>query len=203
MPEGSGPRFAVEASFLILLAVGVAIAGLDPWLIVVVMAVGWLLQVLVELLAWRARPRLAVASGPATAPVDQLAPEAIAPPPEYPPVAEYVQPPPVEVAPAPAVPAGDYDFEFERPAAAPSEGATHVTVAEAGAADTSPAGPGPAAPAPGVAEGAVATPAEALAFHAPDRRERIRLEPLKPRPRRRWFRRTAAEEGDGGRETEG
>ncbi len=201
MPEGSGPRFAVEASFLILLAVGVAIADLDPWLIVLVMAVGWLLQVLVELMAWRARPRAVVAAGPVAAGMVEL-PTASAP--EYPLAPEYAPPPApgtdvafTELSPAPA---GDYDFEFAQPAAAPADGATEV-LGDRAADEVAAAQPTRVGDASS-AEAAVARPAEALAFHAPSRRERIRLEPLQPRPRRRWLGRGPAQ-GDGGREAEG
>jgi hypothetical protein len=53
-----GPRFAVEALFLILVAVGLGLADLRPLVIVLVMAGAWLLVSLVELLASRA-PRYA------------------------------------------------------------------------------------------------------------------------------------------------
>src|SRR5713226_1801211 len=57
MPEGSGSRFALEAAFLIVLAVVTGLAELRPALIVVVMAGAWAIVSLVEWLAWRAGPR--------------------------------------------------------------------------------------------------------------------------------------------------
>src|SRR3712207_355095 len=51
-----GPRFPVEAAFLIPVAVGLAIADADPLWVVVVMAGAWLLVSLIELLAAR-QPR--------------------------------------------------------------------------------------------------------------------------------------------------
>lgn len=51
-----GPRFALEAGFLILLAVGVGLADLDWQAIVAVMAGGWLLVSLIEVIAARRPP---------------------------------------------------------------------------------------------------------------------------------------------------
>jgi hypothetical protein len=51
--SGFGPRFLFEVAFLVLLALAAGLAELEwPW-IVVLMAVGWVLVVLVEWLAWR------------------------------------------------------------------------------------------------------------------------------------------------------
>ena len=81
-----GPRFALEAAFLILLAVALGIADLSVSAIVAVMAAGWLLVSLIELVASR-EPRFPprservvveeapVAAEPAVAPI---APEASA-----------------------------------------------------------------------------------------------------------------------------
>ena len=55
MPGGLGPRFVVEAGFLILLAVGTGLADLAPRTIIIVMAVAWALVALLEWLAWRDR----------------------------------------------------------------------------------------------------------------------------------------------------
>lgn len=57
MPGGLGPRFAVEAAFLIVLAAVAAYARLDATEIIVVMAGGWLLASIFEVLAAR-RERL-------------------------------------------------------------------------------------------------------------------------------------------------
>jgi len=57
MPDGSGRRFALEALFLVLLALGAGLADLRPLLIAAVMAAGWVLVALIEAIAWRARAR--------------------------------------------------------------------------------------------------------------------------------------------------
>jgi hypothetical protein len=83
-----GPRFAVEAAFLILLAVGLGLADEDWVVIVVVMAAGWALVSVIELVASR-RPTTTWRAEPA-APVEAPAEPAPAPPevaPEQPPVA--------------------------------------------------------------------------------------------------------------------
>src|SRR4029453_10229156 len=56
MPPAVGPRFVLEAGFLVLLAVVVGFAELSPALIVLVMALGWLLVSLIEYFAWRQAP---------------------------------------------------------------------------------------------------------------------------------------------------
>jgi hypothetical protein len=53
MPGRLGPRFAVEAAFLIVLAVGAALADLSPQWIVLIMGVGWILVGLFEFTADR------------------------------------------------------------------------------------------------------------------------------------------------------
>jgi hypothetical protein len=60
MGGGFAPRFAVEAVFLILLAVGAGFANLRDIVIVAVMGGGWLLVVLIEFFAWRASARTAL-----------------------------------------------------------------------------------------------------------------------------------------------
>jgi hypothetical protein len=57
MPGGLGPRFALEAGFLILLAAVAAYARLDAGEIILVMAAGWLVASIFEVLAAR-RERL-------------------------------------------------------------------------------------------------------------------------------------------------
>jgi hypothetical protein len=57
MPGGLGPRFVLEAGFLILLAAVATYARLDAAVIVAVMAGGWLLAAVFEVLAAR-RERL-------------------------------------------------------------------------------------------------------------------------------------------------
>src|SRR5438552_2508451 len=83
MPVGLGPRFALEAGFLILLAVVLGFADLRPALIVVVMAVAWLLVSLIEYLAWRQGPRLPAVRrfSPAVEPASPPIEEGMAAPP--------------------------------------------------------------------------------------------------------------------------
>ncbi|MBA2360432.1 MAG: hypothetical protein H0V79_05765 [Actinobacteria bacterium] len=57
MQGGLGSRFALEAVFLIALAIGTGVAQLSATAIVVVMAVAWLLVCLFELAAWAEGPR--------------------------------------------------------------------------------------------------------------------------------------------------
>lgn len=164
MPEGLVPRMAIEWGFLILLAVGAAIADLRPIEIILVMAVGWVLVVLVELLAWRARPGYAV-----TEEVVEEAPRERIPAGELPPL----QPP---IPPA-------YDLDL-RPPAEPLPSTTEDTAvgepfraeAEGERATLDPNDP--YAPAP-----------ERDQLRQGDQRVVHRLEPLKPRPRRGLFRR--------------
>jgi hypothetical protein len=54
---GFGPRFALEAGFLIAVAIGAGFAELSATVIVGVMAVAWLLVSLFELAVWADRPR--------------------------------------------------------------------------------------------------------------------------------------------------
>jgi hypothetical protein len=53
-----GLRFALEAGFLIALAVVAGLAELSPTTIVLVMGAAWLLVAVVEWLAWREAPRV-------------------------------------------------------------------------------------------------------------------------------------------------
>lgn len=57
MQGGLGPRFALEAGFLIAVAVGAGVAELSATTIVIVMAVAWLLVCLFELAVWAEGPR--------------------------------------------------------------------------------------------------------------------------------------------------
>jgi hypothetical protein len=54
---GLGPRFALEAGFLIAVAIAAGFAELSATAIVVVMAVAWLLVCLFELAVWAEGPR--------------------------------------------------------------------------------------------------------------------------------------------------
>lgn len=179
MPEGLVPRMAIEWGFLILLAVGAAVADLSAGLIILVMAIGWFLVVLVELVAWRARPGYAVTET-VHEPPEPLVEEARAP-------AEPVEPPQLEpvVPPAPA-----YDFELRPGPKVPVEEAkgggasvedtavAPVFAPPAEEADRPTLDPDdPYAPAP-----------ERENLRDADQRVVHRLEPLKPRTRRRrWL----------------
>ena len=52
-----GPRFALEAGFLIAVAIAAGFAELDATAIVAVMAAAWLLVCLFELAVWAEGPR--------------------------------------------------------------------------------------------------------------------------------------------------
>jgi hypothetical protein len=142
MAVALGTRLALEAGFLILLAVVLALADLSPALIILIMALGWVLTSLVEYFAWRQGPRVparfASATEPAPGPV--LEEEVV--------VEERVPPPPAPSAPPPQ----------------PEE----QTMVE----------PQPEPPTPS------AEPEEPKFVE--ERRAPHRLEPLQPRPRRRW-----------------
>jgi hypothetical protein len=155
---------AIEWGFLILLAVGAAVADLQTAYIILVVAIGWILVVLVELLSWRARPRYAVVA------------EAELPPPPVERVLESV-PAPVEEAPRALAP----------PAASPApEEQTAVVWAEPDKPDVGESekpsqgheAHDPFAPAP-----------ERENLRSNEPKSGFKLEPLKPRPARkyRWF----------------
>src|SRR4051812_152883 len=161
MPGRTGPRFAVEALFLIALAVGVGYADLATKWIVLVMAAGWLVVALLELTAdriWAAAPpwrRPYYVSPPAPAPAREAPPEPEAAPlvePEYSPAPEE----------ATVIAARLADPETE---AAPTEPEAEVEPVPASEAELEP---------------------------EPEPR-RPRLEPLEPRPKRRWLRRSRSE----------
>jgi hypothetical protein len=144
MPAALGPRFVLEAGFLILLAVVAGLADLSPALIILVMAIGWLFVAMLEYFAWRQSPAFTDASRYG----------AVA---EPPPMRETLREEVVEDA-APARPPA--------PAPAPAEEETAIEPVAASAAE-------PEAPA---------------AFRPePQQQVRYSLEPLQPRPRRRWI----------------
>jgi hypothetical protein len=139
MPVAAAPRFALEAGFLVLLAVVLAFADLDPLLIVVLMGLAWVLVSLIEYFAWRQGPRFPARFARSTALAARGEEEA-----------EMPEPPPQPPPPAPE----------EQTAVAP---ATEAPPAEG-----------------------EETPKAALEFEQ-EQRARHRLEPLEPRPRRRWI----------------
>jgi hypothetical protein len=173
MPGRLGPRFAIEALFLIALAVGVAYADLSRKWIVLVMAGGWLVVALLELAAeriwatappWRrpdyyAAPAPRREPAPASAPVEpkpKPAPQAL---PEAEPVAAAGPEPEVEAVREPVA------------AAEPEPEAATVIRPPVERADLEPE-------------------PEPVATYRP------KLEPLDAKPKRRWFRREAEEVPD-------
>jgi type IV secretory pathway VirB10-like protein len=170
MPAAIGPRFVLEAGFLVLLAVVVGIADLDPLLIVLVMAVGWLLVSLIEYFAWRQQGAALrrFEAAPAGVMEEELVEDVPPPPPPAPVMEEEViedVPPPPPPAPSPA----------PEPAAPPEE-ETIVQPAAAGEPET-------------VAEAdeRVSAARKSFADTAAADRTRFALDPLQPRPRRRWI----------------
>jgi hypothetical protein len=154
MPGALGPRFALEAGFLILLAVVLGFADLTPLLIILIMALAWVLVSLIEYFAWRQGPRFptryAAALGPDIEQESIVVEEPV----------PVVPPPPVarrEPSPPPA--------EEETMAAPPPPPDSPVTEEQQDAADKE----------------------ERLAFAKQEASRTIhRLEPLQPRPRRRF-----------------
>ena len=86
MQGGFGPRFALEAGFLIAVAIGAGFAELNATTIVVVMAAAWLLVCLFELAVWAEGPRFPgfvreqkVVEEQAAEPDERTDPEPVAP----------------------------------------------------------------------------------------------------------------------------
>jgi hypothetical protein len=164
----------LEAGFLILLAVVVGLADLSAALIVLVMAVGWLLVSLIEYSAWRQTAGLALVRRSVTVEEASAAPV-------HEEVIEDVAPPPPPAPPPPE----------EETIVAPPE-AEPVAPAEA-----EPVRPPQDAPPAAGAE-------ERIAFHQPQRETAAyRLEPLQPRPSRRWIIFGPRVRPEGDREEEG
>jgi hypothetical protein len=138
----------LEAGFLVLLAVVVGFADLDPPLIILVMTVGWLLVSLIEYFAWRQTQSLVMSRYEEAAPAPAVRDE----------VVEDVPPPSPPPAPAP-------------------QPAEEETVVQAPAQEEKET----------VAEADERVAAARASFTTEDKRTRHRLEPLQPRPRRRWI----------------
>jgi hypothetical protein len=186
MPGRLGPRFAIEALFLIALAVGVAYADLASKWIFVVMAGGWLIVALLELSAdriwaaappWR-RPYYVPASPPRAEPVPAPPPEAA----EAVPVAKEPAVEPKPEAEPESQPAGEQQPELERqpepePEREPEPEPEAVTMIAA------------------LGEPTAAGHSEQEVEEEPDTAESARptLEPLEPRRKRGWFRRRERE----------
>jgi protein TonB len=99
LPGRLGLRFALEALFLVLLAVGAGLADLRPALIVLVMAVAWLLVAAVEFTAERIAASPTSYLLPAPAQTEEAEPEQVFwPPPEERTVVESLQRPPEPAA---------------------------------------------------------------------------------------------------------
>jgi hypothetical protein len=182
MPGRLGARFAIEALFLIALAVGAAYADLERKWILLVMAGGWLVVALLELTAdriwaeappWRRPyymaappPRAEAAGAPPVSPEEQQ--EAV-PEPEP-------EPEPARVAESePELPPAEEPEPVPMPVAEPEAATVIVRPAEP----------------PRQPEQAAAGPSEeAAAEELPP----PTLEPLETEPKRRWFRRKQHEE---------
>jgi hypothetical protein len=168
MPGRTGPRFAIEALFLIALAVGAGYADLATKWIVLVMAAGWIVVALLELTA----DRIWAAAPPWRRPY-------------------YVQPsaPPREAPPEPVLP------PEPEPAPAPEE----ATVIAARLPEPEPEPEPEPAPEP-QAELQPEPEPESEPEPEPDPEPEPeaapplpRLEPLEPRRKRRWLRRSRPE----------
>jgi hypothetical protein len=175
MPGRLGPRFAIEALFLIALAVGAAYADLASKWIVLVMAGGWLVVALLELSAdriWAAAPpwRRPYYYVPGSSPRAETAaaqplPAAVEPEPE---VQSTPEPPPE--------PAPESQAEAVTIIAPPAEPTTTTSAEPGPAQEVEPAPPPEAEPEPTGVDLA-----------------RPKLEPLEPVAKRRWFRRRERE----------
>jgi hypothetical protein len=187
MPGRLGPRFAIEALFLIALAVGVAYADLASKWIFIVMAGGWLVVALLELSAdriwaaappWR-RPYYVPASPPRAEPVAAPPAEAAEPQPaaEAEPAAEPKPVPEPEPEPEPVAEQAPEPEPEPEPASEPEPEPEAVTIIAARA------------------EPAAAADPEPEAEPESDTAESVRptLEPLEPRRKRGWFRRRERE----------
>lgn len=158
MPGALGPRFALEAGFLILLAVVLGFADLSPLLIILIMALAWVLVSMIEYFAWRQGPRFptryAAAVGP---PLEQ---GEIG-------VEEPAVPPPPPAPPPPAAPPMEEETMVRSSTDDPRK-------PEAGSAEES------------VEQAGERVDAARLAFDEEERQSRHSLTPLQPRPRRRF-----------------
>ena len=176
MPGRLGPRFAIEALFLIALAVGAAYADLANKWIVLVMAGGWLVVALLELAA----DRIWAAAPPWRRPYYVPVP---------PPRAEAATTPPPAEEVAAAEPAPEPEPAAPEPAAAPEP--EPEPVAEVAAPEPAPE-PEPEAVTVIVPR---EEPSPGAATHEPAAEEGLPLEEtIEPMPKRRWFRRRQRED---------
>lgn len=108
-----GPRFLIEAGFIVAVAVVAGVADLSTWAIIGVVAAAWILVALVEMGVWaRNAPKRGLApqgSGPS---LSQQPPEPAAPRPE-PVRAPAPEPPKLATAPPPPEPEPEPEREPE------------------------------------------------------------------------------------------
>jgi len=173
MPGRLGPRFAIEALFLIALAAGAAYADLASKWIVLVMAGGWLLVALLELAADRIWAEAPPWRRPYYMPVSPPRAEPVASPRPSPPAPEPV--PAVEPSREPAAAAEPEPAHEPEPEPVPEPEAATVIVPRAPEPEAEPE----REPEPEPVAGEVLRP---------------KLEPLEPEPKRRWFRRRKPED---------
>ena len=172
MPGRLGPRFAIEALFLIALAVGVAYADLSRKWIAIVMAGGWLIVALIEVTAERIW---------ATAPPWRRPDYYAAPAPRREPVA--APPAPVAAKPKPAPQASPEPEPVAAAEAEPEPEAATVIEPPSERAVPEPEPEPEPEPQPELEPAPVPT-------------SRPKLEPLGAKPKRRWFRREHEEVPD-------
>jgi hypothetical protein len=185
MPGRMGPRFAIEALFLIALAVGVAYADLASKWIFVVMAGGWLVVALLELSAdriWAAAP---LWRGPYYVPAS-------------PPRAEPVAAPPAVAEPEPAAKAEPAAEPKPVPEPEPEPVAEQAPGPEPEPEPATEPEPEPEAVTMIAVRAEPAAAAEPEAEPESDTAESVRptLEPLEPRRKRGWFRRREREDAE-------
>ncbi|HWJ44729.1 MAG TPA: hypothetical protein VNR63_05020, partial [Gaiellaceae bacterium] len=87
-----GPRFLIQAGFIIAVAVVAGIERLDTWTIILLVAAAWLIVAAVELGLW---VRNAKSRGPAPAEPDPSSSPEPEPAPEPEPVVLRPEPPPI------------------------------------------------------------------------------------------------------------
>jgi hypothetical protein len=180
MPTALGPRFVLEAGFLVLLALVVGLADLDPLLIVLVMLFGWILVSLIEYFAWRQSQSVIMRGFEpafAGAGMSEMAADEAPPP-----------PPPTPTPPPPPAPPPEEETIVESPSAEAQEPDGPRQPEQPAEPEQQEERPAEESPASAAEEPAPTEPGEETAFATADeRRIGYRLEPLQPRPRRKWI----------------
>jgi outer membrane biosynthesis protein TonB len=164
VPVGLGPRFLIEAGFLIAVAVAAGFARLGTVTIILVMAGAWLLMAAVEWVLSRARAR--PAPEPIVAPAEALEQR------REPPAVRTVPPPPAAAAAPPFV-----ERREPEPAPAPEPEITPGPSLEPAPEPEREAPPEPAPP-----ETPPDQPRVAVVAAAPEPRPEREPEPASPRP---------------------